>query len=78
MPEGTLKAFADHGKVGASLPCDGTDAERTLAEFVKAGIDIDALAEKLQVEGAAAFVKSWKGLMEVLANKSGSLAGAGR
>src|SRR5689334_6035450 len=41
MPEGSLKAFAEHGEVGEILPADGGDCERVLASFVKAGIDID-------------------------------------
>ena len=77
MPEGTLKAFADHGEVGAPLPADGGDCEAVLAEFAKAGIDIDALAAKLQDEGAASFVKSWNELMEVIASKSAVLQKAG-
>ena len=39
MPEGTLKALADHGEVGPLLPADGGDCEEVLAEFAKAGID---------------------------------------
>jgi len=78
MPEATLKAFADHGRIDAVLPSDGSLAERTLAEFAEAGVDVDALAEKLQIDGAASFVKSWTGLMDVLATKSGTLASAGR
>ena len=73
MPEDTLKAFAEHGQVGASLPADGGDCERILAEFGKAGVDIDALAARLQDEGAAAFVKSWNELMTVIASKSAAL-----
>ena len=36
MPEGTLKAFADHGKLGAPLPDDGGDCEEVLVR-VRAG-----------------------------------------
>ena len=43
MPEGTLKALADHGELGAILPADGGDCEEVLAQFAKAGIDVDAL-----------------------------------
>ena len=67
MPEGTLQAFADHGAVGAVLPADGGDAEAVLARFAKAGIDVDALAVRLQDEGAKAFVQSWNDLLAVLA-----------
>ncbi len=70
MPEGTLKAFGDHGDLGATLPADGGDAEDVLAQFAKAGVDIDALAAKLQDEGAKSFVKSWDELMDVIAAKS--------
>src|SRR5437660_5847124 len=48
MPEGTLKAFADHGRVSEPLPPEGGDSEEVLAEFTKAGIDVDALAVRLQ------------------------------
>jgi transaldolase len=73
MPEGTLKAFADHGELGAALPADGGDCEKVLARFVKAGVDIDALAAQLQDEGAKSFVKSWDDLMDVIAAKSAAL-----
>jgi transaldolase len=69
MPEGTLKAFADHGEVGQALAPDGGDCETVLASFAKAGIDIDALAKRLQDEGAASFVKSWNDLMERIDSK---------
>jgi transaldolase len=76
MPEGTLKAFADHGEVGPLLAADGGDCEAVLGRFVKAGVDIDALAATLQIDGAAAFVASWNGLLGVIASKSASLAPA--
>ena len=77
MPEGTLKAFADHGEVGAAMPADGGDCEAVIAAHAKAGIDADALAARLQEEGAAAFVKSWNELMGVIASKSAALEKAG-
>jgi transaldolase len=73
MPEGTLKAFADHGEVAAPMAADGGDCEAVLAQFAKAGIDVDALAAKLQKEGADSFVKSWNELMGVIASKSAAL-----
>jgi len=77
MPEGTLKALADHGQLGPMLPADGGDCEAVLAEFAKAGIDPGALGAQLQDEGAKSFVKSWNELMTVIASKSASLAKAG-
>jgi transaldolase len=63
MPEGTLKAFGDHGELAGTLDRDGGDSERVLAAFAAAGIDVDALAVQLQDEGATSFVQSWKDLM---------------
>ncbi|HXW21332.1 MAG TPA: transaldolase family protein, partial [Rhodomicrobium sp.] len=77
MPEGTLKAFADHGDAIAIMPADGGDGEEMLARFAKAGVDIDELAATLQDEGAKSFVKSWKDLMQVIASKSAMLEKAG-
>ena len=73
IPEATLLAFADHGDVGAAAPADGGNCEPVLAEFAKAGVDIDTLAARLQDEGAEAFVKSWNELMGVIAAKSVAL-----
>ena len=73
MPEGTLKALADHGELGATMPADGGDSEKVLAQFAQAGIDIEALATQLQDEGAKSFVKSWEDLMGVIALKSATL-----
>jgi transaldolase len=73
MPEGTLKAFADHGELGGILPADGGDCEEVLAQFAKAGIDVDALASQLQDEGAKSFVKSWNELLAVIDSKSAAL-----
>ena len=76
MPEGTLKALADHGELSEIMSNDGGDCEAALAQFAKAGIDIDALAAKLQDEGAKSFVTSWNELMGVIASKSAKLAKA--
>jgi transaldolase len=73
MPEGTLKAFGDHGEVDELLAPDGGDCERVLASFAKAGIDVDALAKQLQNEGAASFVKSWNDLMACVETKSAAM-----
>jgi transaldolase len=76
IPEQTLKALADHGELGDILAADGGDCEEVLAEFAKAGVDIDALATRLQDDGAASFDKSWDELMGVIASKSAALGKA--
>ncbi len=73
MPEGTLKAVADHGALGGILTADGGDSEDVLARFAAAGIDVDALANQLQDEGAKSFVGSWRDLMDVIVSKSAAL-----
>jgi transaldolase len=52
------------------LPRDGGNAAATLALCEKAGVDVAALAEKLQGEGAEAFVQSWRDLLGAIAAKS--------
>ena len=66
MPEATLKAFADHGEAGARSPRMAATARPSWPSFAKAGIDVDALATRLQDEGAASFVKSWNDLMSCI------------
>ena len=73
MPEGTLKALADHGELGTILSADGGDCEEVLGRFAKAGIDVETLAVQLQNEGAKSFVDSWNELMAVITSKSAAL-----
>jgi transaldolase len=73
MPEGTLKAVADHAMVGGILTADGGDSEEVLARFAASGVDMRALASKLQEDGAKSFVASWRELMDVIASKTAAL-----
>ena len=72
MPETTLKALADHGTIGETLPPHAGGLER----FGNAGIDTDALGSQLQDEGAKSFIKSWNDLLECIASKSKALKAA--
>jgi transaldolase len=76
IPEATLHALADRGGLSGILPANGGDCEKVLAQFTAAGVDLQALADRLQTEGAASFVKSWHSLMTVIATKSASLTAA--
>jgi len=73
MPEKTLLALAKAEGVGPLLPRDGGDADDVLDEFTRAGVDLAALAEKLQRDGAAAFVRSWDQLLARLAEKTAAV-----
>ncbi len=76
MPEGTLKAFGDHGAAGSVLARDGADSEQVIAAHIRAGIDTDALAAKLQMDGAKAFVDSWQDLLGAIDAKGSKLKAA--
>jgi transaldolase len=69
MPEKTLLAFAEHGSVGEMLPADGGDSAEVLAAFAAAGIDVAALAARLQREGADSFVASWRELLGTISSQ---------
>jgi transaldolase len=76
IPEKTLRAFAEHGELKGVMAEDGGDAEAVLARFTQVGIDVGALAKELQRDGAQAFVKSWKELLQRIADKSEALVDA--
>src|SRR5262245_46080485 len=73
IPEATLRAYHDHGHVGIAMPTDGGDADETLAAHAAAGIDVDALAAKLQTDAATSFVESWNDLMSIIDTQSAAL-----
>jgi transaldolase len=73
VPESTLKALAEHGAVGATMPTDGGDSEEVLARFAAAKINVQALSVQLQEDGAKSFVNSWNDLMDVIRSKSALL-----
>jgi transaldolase len=77
MPEGTLKTLSEQKELDEIMAADGGDCEEVLAEFAKAGIDIETLAVRLQDEGAKSFAKSWNELMAVIASKGAALEKAG-
>jgi transaldolase len=73
MPDKTLTDFYDHGEVGPPMPADGGDADAMLARFAGAGVDLAALAAKLQSDGAKSFDADWKDLMSRVAAQSAAL-----
>ena len=72
IPEKTLHAFADHGRVKNALD-DGDDGAGTLAQFESAGIDLAAVGDKLQSDGVASFIKSWRELHRRIADRGAQL-----
>jgi len=76
MPDKTLMAFYDHGEIGTQMPADGGDCDAVLARFKDAGVDVGALATKLQKDGAKSFDSSWKDLMSRIGKQTAALHAA--
>lgn len=75
MPEKTLLAFAAHSQIQPSLT--GASATAIIVACRQAGIDTDALADRLQREGTDAFIASWRTLLDHIAAKTPASAQAG-
>ena len=78
MPEETLLAFADHGRMSVTLDPRADPADDALlARFAAAGVDVAALGQQLQDQGVNAFIKAWDSLMGRIETKAAAI-GAGR
>jgi transaldolase/glucose-6-phosphate isomerase len=76
MPPETMHAFHDHGKApGATVKQGLAEAEKLLAQLANFGIDLDAITEKLQKDGVAAFKASFDQLMAGLEKKRHAMIG---
>ncbi|MSR18577.1 MAG: transaldolase [Phycisphaerales bacterium] len=73
IPEETLLAFAQQGKVGAVLSPTDASCESQLAEVTKAGVNLGRCADELQLEGRDSFNKSWNDLIATIEAKSVAL-----
>ncbi|MFM1823147.1 MAG: hypothetical protein RI967_1413 [Planctomycetota bacterium] len=76
IPEETLLAFAKGGSPAGAMPTDGVAAEVALGAAAAAGVDLDATAAALQIEGRDAFNKSWADLLAKIDAKRAALAAA--
>jgi transaldolase len=74
MPEQTLQAFADHGRVSRTLDADPEGAERMLADAAAAGVDLAEITGQLEREGVQAFCDSYHQLLDQIESKLGALA----
>lgn len=67
VPEKTLLALLDHGRDLGDTVLEGVDeARRTLDDLKEAGVDVEALGEKLQGEGVVSFEKSYDELLGIV------------
>jgi transaldolase len=72
MPEATIKATADHGKIQGDTVHGTYDASRqVLADMEKLGISYDDVVQVLEDEGVAKFEASWNELLETIKKNLG-------
>ncbi|XXQ69411.1 transaldolase [Neisseriaceae bacterium B1] len=67
VPDATLKAFIDHGKAALTLPENTDQALQNIAEAEKLGVDLEALATRLQNDGLKQFEEAFAKLLAPLA-----------
>jgi transaldolase len=72
MPEGTIRATADHGKLLGDTVHGTYDASRQVfADLEELGIGYDDVVEVLENEGVAKFEASWNELLDTIRTKMG-------
>jgi transaldolase len=76
MPEETIRAFQDHGKVALTLEQGIDEAKQVFADLEQAGIDYDDVTDTLEKEGVEKFADSFTELLEGIRAKSGELVPA--
>jgi transaldolase len=73
MPPATIEAFRDHGTLAYTLEKDLDEAQLVFDHLAELRVDVNGLTEQLQVDGVAAFVKSFDSLMATIAAKRDAL-----
>ena len=76
MPQETIAAFQDHGRVEPTLERGVDDARRTLEQFAEAGVDYDDVVDVLEREGIDKFADSFRQLIDGVARKRDGLVAA--
>ena len=70
LPLATLEAFHDHGRVRGATVLEGwAEAEQELAKLAGLAIDLEAITERLQVDGVELFAESYNKVMAALERK---------
>ena len=67
LPPATLEAYLDHGHPERRIDGAMDRAREILADLGRAGLDFDRVTERLEHEGVAAFVASYKSLVDTVA-----------
>jgi len=73
LPDATIDAFADHGHLARRIDADVDEAEAVWAGLSQAGVDLDDVAAKLEVDGVRSFQASFDELLAALQTKAHEL-----
>ena len=73
LPEATIEAFTDHGRLVRRVDADVDQADAAWSELTKVGVDLDDVGDKLEREGVASFQKSFDELLGALESKATEL-----
>jgi transaldolase len=76
LPEKTIRAFQEHGRVRDTLTEGVDDAEQLLERLARAGIDYDDVTDTLEREGVQAFDDSFRELLDDIGASIAKLAAA--
>jgi transaldolase len=76
MPQETVRAFQDHGRVEVTLESDLDEARRVFEELERVGVDYDDVSATLEEEGVQKFSDSFDDLLGSIREKQGELASA--
>ena len=75
MPETTLDAFDDHGRLARTVDADPQAAQATLDAIADVGVDLDDVSRVLEDQGVASFAKSFDELITALEAKADAISG---
>ncbi len=73
IPEKTLMAFLDHGKVQEAFGSSSGDAAKILSRLKSLGIDIDQVCQDLLRDGVKAFEDAFEALLSSIDKKAAQL-----
>lgn len=69
MPDSTIEAFIDHGKVARTLDSDVETARKQLQALEEAGISMDEVTHQLQIDGVKSFTDSFNDMIKTINEK---------
>jgi transaldolase len=70
MPDGTLRAFENHGVLHRTVDADPEGAESVLRQLASTGVDMEDVEQTLENEGVSSFAKSFDELLQSLSDKA--------